>query len=228
MVLSLLAALQLHVAHAQAAPLAIRYSAKAHTAHQQDVLTAKVAGCSVTWKLPNAEHVRYGMVDSDVTCRRTFSVQMKLHQHIMQQLMARKQPPLLHTFNWGFVQSKNPAHYSVVLRLASALKRSPLWKLDKGKPAAGGVDKVVKRLVNEAGVLKELTQVFAQSGMSIYVTKVDKIEVNPVGRLKMKALFAKRGLNYKHKVPHDFRLTLAIEPRPELLFPDPQTPRSKY
>lgn len=225
----LLLLIVLLVPAAQANPVSIRYTTKTDTKTNIETLTARTKGCVVQWVVPLAGHIRHGMVDNKTRCKLAFTKQMKLHERLLKQLMARKQPPLIHTINWGLVQSKSPEHYSVVLRLSKALKRSPLWDLKKGKPAYGRSSKILARLVNEAGVLKELKYLFAQYGMRSYATKVENIKVNPVKKLKVKTLLAKQGLKSSDKIPHDFTITLGVDPSPERLFPDPKhAPRNKY
>jgi hypothetical protein len=146
-------------------------------------------------------------------CGLTLAEQAPLIGQVLRKVMATdSEAEGFRTFAWGRLFPDGARDVTMPVRLALAAKRSAEWDAGMGAPHGGDVNGWVRNLANQALIYDELRPVFRQSGLDIQLTGVEKVLVQPAGRLAFFERLRAGGVRAEDKVPFDCQAWFAVRP----------------
>lgn len=168
--------------------------------------------CRITWTVYKTQANR-GVIRHRPDCGLALAEQAPLIGQVLRKVMATDvEAAYFRTLSWGRLYPDGAREATLPARLALAAKRSAEWDAVKGAPRSGDVNGWVRKLANEALIYEELRPVFGQSGLEIRLASVEKVLVQPAGRLAFFEKLREGGVQAQDKVPFDCQAWFSVRP----------------
>ena len=168
--------------------------------------------CRITWTVYRTEANR-GVIRHRSDCGLALAEQAPLIGKILRKVMAADAEAAgFRTLSWGRLHPDGARDLTMPARLALAAARSAEWDKAKGAPRGGDVNGWVRKLANEAPIYEELRPVFSQSGLDIRLSSVEKVLVQPAGRLEFFEKLREGGVRASDRVPFDCQAWFSVRP----------------
>jgi hypothetical protein len=168
--------------------------------------------CRITWTVYKTEANR-GVIRHRPDCGLALAEQAPLIGKILRKVMATDvEAAYFRTLSWGRLFPDGAREATLPARLALAAKRSAEWNAVKGAPRGGDVNGWVRKLANEALIYEELRPVFSKSGLDIKLSSVEKVLVQPAGRLAFFETLREGGVQAQDRVPFDCQTWFSVRP----------------
>jgi hypothetical protein len=184
-----------------------------HDPENRETDYAIVSGdCRITWTVYKTQTNR-GVIRHRPDCGLALAEQAPLIGRVLRKVMATDvEAAYFRTLSWGRLYPDGAREATLPARLALAAKRSAEWDAVKGAPRSGDVNGWVRKLANEAPIYEELRPVFSQSGLDIRLTSVEKVLVQPAGRLAFFEKLREGGVRVQDRVPFDCQAWFSVRP----------------
>ena len=168
--------------------------------------------CRITWTVYRSEANR-GVIRHRSDCGLALAEQAPLIGKVLRKVMAADAEAAgFRTLSWGRLYPDGARDLTMPARLALAAKRSAEWDAAKGAPWGGDVNGWVRKLANESPIYEELRPVFSQSGLDIRLASVEKVLVQPAGRLAFFEKLREGGVRASDRVPFDCQAWFSVRP----------------
>ena len=168
--------------------------------------------CRIAWTVYRTEANR-GVIRHRSDCGLTLAGQAPLIGKLLRKVMAvDAEAAGFRTLSWGRLYPDGARDTTMPARLALAAKRSAEWDAAKGAPRSGDVNGWVRKLANEAPIYEELRPVFSESSLDIRLSSVEKVLVQPAGRLAFFETLREGGVRASDKVPFDCQAWFSVRP----------------
>jgi hypothetical protein len=179
-----------------------------------------VKNCTITWRVSSSEPNR-GVIGQHSDCALSLGEQAPLIAKLLGKVLETREAGQLHTLFWGRLYPYgNPGNpdATMAVRLALAAKRSPQWDSARGRPRNGevdgwvGVNGWVRTLANDAAIYKELQRVFAEAGLQLRLSSVEKVLIFRAGEMPFFETLRKSGVRASDLLPFDCLTWFSVEP----------------
>lgn len=168
--------------------------------------------CRIAWTVYKTDTNR-GVIRHRSDCGLALAGQAPLIGRILRKVMAiDAEAAGFRTLSWGRLYPDGARDPTMPARLALAAARSAEWDAAKGAPRGGDVNGWVRKLANEASIYEELRPVFSQSGLDIRLSSVEKVLVQPAGRLAFFEKLREGGVRASDRVPFDCQTWFSVRP----------------
>lgn len=184
-----------------------------HDAQQRETdYTIASRDCRITWTVFKTETNR-GVIRHRADCGLALSEQAPLIGKVLRTVLGTDaEAARFRTLMWGRLYPDGARDLTMAKRLALAAKRSAEWDAVKGAPRGGDINGWVRKLANEASIYEELRPVFREAGLEISLTGVEKVLVEPAGRLEFFEGLRQAGARLQDKVPFDCQAWFSVQP----------------
>jgi hypothetical protein len=168
--------------------------------------------CRITWTVFKTEANR-GVIRHSADCGLALPEQAPLIGKVLRKVLGTDAEAAgFRMLMWGRLFPDGVRDVTMAKRLALAAKRSAEWDAVKGAPRSGDINGWVRKLANEASIYEELRPVFREAGLEINLTAVEKVLVEPAGRLKFFEGLREAGARAEDKVPFDCQAWFSVRP----------------
>jgi hypothetical protein len=159
--------------------------------------------CRIDW-ITSGFEINRGVVRHLSQCSLPLAEQIPLISAVMDRVLQDAQDAdAPRTLFWGRLYPDGRPDYVLAMRLAVAAKRSKLWDASRGRPRAGNVNLLVRQLLNEAPIYRELREMFRRRRLNIQVAAVEKVLISAAGRLPFFERLPKDEIKAADKLPYD-------------------------
>jgi len=171
-----------------------------------------VRECWISFTLYDNSSINSGGVGHHYACGTPFSEQVILHKILLETMFNDSiHHELLDSVRWISWGRLGDGETELSQRLAVAAKYSALWNVKKGKPAAGGVNNMIRNLMNDGSVCDDLKKLFLVWGWKIKVASVEKVLIMEARKLPSFQSLKTRGIMPGDKVPFDCQVWFDVK-----------------
>jgi hypothetical protein len=172
--------------------------------------TIAAGDCRITWTVFRTEANR-GVIRHRADCGLPLAGQAPLIRQVLRKILRTDAAAAeFRALMWGRLYPDGAREATMAARLALAAKRSPEWDAAKGAPRDGDPNGCVRKLANEAMIYRELQPVFAQAGLEIRLTSVEKVLVEEAARLAFFRDLRAAGARPGDKLPFDCQVWFSV------------------
>lgn len=173
-----------------------------------------VTNCTITWTVFSSE-VNREAIGQHSDCALPLEEQALLIAKLLRRVLETREVRQFHTLSWGRLYPEYPdrsSDASMAVRLGVAAKRSSQWDSARGVPRHGRVNDWVRDLANDAAIYQELQPVFAEAGLELRISSIEKVLVTTAGRLPFFEALRKSGVHASDLVPWDCLVWFSVRP----------------
>ncbi len=171
-----------------------------------------VQDCRITWTVYSSE-VNSGVIRHRSDCALSLGEQAPLIAEVLRKVLeVQGEAAPFRTLSWGRLFPDGSRDSTMAARLAVAAKRSPHWDSARGRPRNGDVNGSVRTLANDAGIYEELRPVFAQAGLELRLSSVEKVLILPAGQLPFFERLRNSGVRPADRLPFDCQTWFSVRP----------------
>jgi hypothetical protein len=171
-----------------------------------------VAGdCTITWITDDTELNRE-VITSRSDCVSLAEQAPLIAKLLRKVLEARGNARPFRTLYWGRLFPDGSRDTTMSRRLVLAAEHSPQWDSARGRPRDDDVNGAVQTLANDADIFAELRTVFAEAGLELRLSSVEKVLVLPAGKLPFFAALRDSGVRASDKLPWDCLSYFSVQP----------------
>jgi hypothetical protein len=193
-----------------------------HKAELQEIdYQIAAENCTITWTVYTSELNRGG-IGHRSECSLSLREQAPLIAKLLRKVLETNEAVQFHTLSWGrlypYGNPNENADTTMVIRLALAAKRSPQWDSRRGRPRNGeanglvDVNGSVRTLANNAAIYKELQPVFAESGLELQLSSVEKVLIFRAGQMPFFKTLQISGVRASDLLPFDCLTWFSVRP----------------